>query len=77
MTAENYARQLLSFCELARAHLVLYRLRPFWMNPSRFFELTLWETGAFWLIGLAILWWLGRHYYEFKKSHRDSLLQYI
>ena len=59
------------------SHLVLYRLRPFWMDQPMFFELTLWETGAFWVIGLAILWWLGRHYYEFKKSHRDSLLQYI
>jgi uncharacterized membrane protein len=59
------------------SHLVLYRIRPFWMDQPRFYNLTLWETGAFWVIGLAILWWLGGHYYEYKKSHRDSLLQYI
>jgi uncharacterized membrane protein len=59
------------------SHLVLYRLRPFWMAQPRLYNLTLWETGVFWVIGLAILWWLGGHYYEFKRSHRDSLLQYI
>ena len=59
------------------SHLVLYRLRPFWMDQPRLYNLTLWETGAFWVIGLAILWWLGGHYLEYKKSHRDSLLQYI
>jgi uncharacterized membrane protein len=59
------------------SHLVLYRLRPFWMNQPRLYSLTLWETGAFWVIGLAILWWLGGHYYELKRRHRDSLLQYI
>jgi uncharacterized membrane protein len=63
------------------SHLVLYRLRPFFMTMTRprelFFSLTLWETGAFWVIGLAILWWLGGHYYEFKRRHKDSLLQYI
>jgi len=59
------------------SHLVLYRLRPFWMTQPRLYDLTLWETGAFWVIGLAILWWLGGHYYEFKRRHRNSLLQYI
>jgi hypothetical protein len=56
---------------------MLYRLRPFWMTQQRLYDLTLWETGAFWVIGLAVLWWLGGHYYEFKKRHGDSLLQYI
>jgi uncharacterized membrane protein len=59
------------------SHLVLYRLRPFWMTQPRLYDLTLWETGAFWVIGLAILWWLGGHYYEYKRCHKDSLLQYI
>ena len=59
------------------SHLVLYRLRPFWMTQSRLYDLTLWETGAFWVIGIAILWWLGGHYLAFKRSHRESLLQYI
>ena len=62
-------------------HLVLYRIRPFyWTSPTygtRLFTLTLWETGVFWVIGLAILWWLGRHYYALKKSHPNTLLRYI
>ncbi len=57
-------------------HLVLYRLRPFWMQQP-LYQLTLFETGVFWVIGLVILWWLGKHYYGLKRSHPDSLLQYI
>ena len=59
------------------SHLVLYRLRPFWMSQPRLYDPTLRETGAFWVMGLAILWWLGGHHYAFKRRQRESLLQYI
>ncbi len=58
-------------------HLVLYRLRPFWMTQTRLYDLTLWETGAFWIIGLVILRWLCQNYIELKMRHPKSMLQYI
>ena len=58
------------------AHLHLYRMRPFYMTAP-LYDLTLWECGGLWVIGLAVLWWLCGHYIKFKRSHPDSLLQYI
>jgi len=58
------------------AHLLLYRMRPFYMTAP-LYDLTLWECGGLWVIGLAVLWWLCGHYIKFKRSHPDSLLQYI
>lgn len=57
-------------------HLPLYRVRPFWMDRA-LFEMNLWSTGVFWVIGLGIMWWFGKHFLELKRSHPDSLLQYI
>ena len=57
------------------SHLVLYRLRPFWMD--RLVYLTLWETGALWIIGLVVLRWLCSNYLEYKMEHPGSMLEYI
>jgi uncharacterized membrane protein len=57
------------------AHLVLYRIRPFWMD--RLVYLTLWETGALWILGLLVLRLFCSHYLELKKKHPETLLQYI
>jgi uncharacterized membrane protein len=57
-------------------HLWLYRVRPGW-TPRPIFYLDLQTTIAFWLIGLVILWRLCLRYEKFKRSHSDSLLQYI
>ena len=59
------------------AHLVLYRIRPFWMNQPRFYDLNLWETGAFWIVGLVVLRWFCRYYLDLKNEHPRSILQYI
>ncbi len=57
-------------------HLWLYRVRPGW-TPRPVFYLDLQTTIAFWLIGLVILWRLCLRYEKLKRSHPDSLLQYI
>lgn len=57
-------------------HLWLYRVRPGW-TPRPIFYLDLQTTIAFWLIGLVILWRLCLRYEKLKRSHPDSLLQYI
>ena len=59
------------------AHLVLYRIRPFWMSQPRFYDLNLWETGAFWIIGLVVLQWFCSYYLDLKNEHPRSILQYI
>ncbi|NQT09257.1 DUF1624 domain-containing protein [Candidatus Bathyarchaeota archaeon] len=59
------------------AHLVLYRIRPFWMTQPRFYDLNLWEAGGFWIIGLVILRWFCSYYLDLKKEHPRSILQYI
>jgi len=57
-------------------HLWLYRLRPGWMvRPP--FSMDLVTRAAFWLVGLVILWCLCIRYEKLKRSHPDSLLQYI
>ena len=57
-------------------HLWLYRLRPGWM-PRPPFYMDLVSVAAFWLVGLLILWRLCIRYEKLKRSHPDSLLQYI
>ena len=57
-------------------HLWLYRLRAGWVQRPVFY-LDLNTTIVFWLIGLYVLWRLCLRYEKFKRSHRDSLLQYI
>ncbi|UCD45640.1 MAG: DUF1624 domain-containing protein [Candidatus Bathyarchaeota archaeon] len=57
-------------------HLWLYRVRPGW-TPRTVFYLDLQTTILFWLVGLYILWRLCLRYEKFKRSHPDSLLQYI
>jgi uncharacterized membrane protein len=57
-------------------HLWLYRVRPGW-TPRPVFYLDLQTTIAFWMIGLVILWRLCLRYEKLKRSHPDSLLQYI
>ncbi len=59
------------------AHLILYRIRPFWMDQPRLYDLNLWETGAFWIIGLVILRWFCSYYQDLKNEHPRSILQYI
>lgn len=59
------------------AHLILYRIRPFWMDQPRFYDLNLWETGAFWIIRLVILRWFCSYYLTLKNEHPESILQYI
>jgi uncharacterized membrane protein len=59
------------------AHLVLYRIRPFWMNQPRFYDLNLWEAGAFWVIGLVVLRWFCGYYLTLKNENPSSILQYI
>ena len=59
------------------AHLVFYRIRPFWMNPPRFYDLNLWEAGAFWVIGLVVLRWFCGYYLTLKNENPSSILQYI
>jgi len=57
-------------------HLVLYRVRPFYMAQP-LFTVNLPTTIVFWLIGLPILWRLCLRYEKYKRTHPDSLLQYI
>lgn len=57
-------------------HLWLYRVRPGWMARPPFY-MDLLPTVAFWLVGLFILWRLCIRYERLKRSHPDSLLQYI
>ncbi len=57
-------------------HLVLYRVRPFFMTQP-LFNTDLETTIVFWLIGLVILWRLCLRYEKYKRAHPESLLQYI
>jgi uncharacterized membrane protein len=57
-------------------HLVLYRVRPFYMTQP-LFTVNLPTAIVFWLIGLLILWRLCLRYERYKKAHPESLLQYI
>ena len=57
-------------------HLVLYRVRPFYMTTP-LFTMDLPTVVVFWFIGLVVLWRLCLRYEKFKKSHPESLLQYI
>ena len=57
-------------------HLVLYRVRPFYM-AAPLFTVDLPPAIFFWFIGLIILWRLCLRYEKFKKVHPGSLLQYI
>ena len=57
-------------------HLVLYRVRPFFMTQP-LFTTDLGTTIVFWLIGLVILWRLCLRYEKFKRANPESLLQYI
>ena len=57
-------------------HLVLYRVRPFYMTKP-LFTMDLPTVIVFWFIGLIVLWRLCLRYEKFKKSHPESLLQYI
>jgi hypothetical protein len=57
-------------------HLVLYRVRPFYMTTHLFY-MDLPTVIVFWFIGLVVLWRLCLRYEKFKKSHPESLLQYI
>lgn len=57
-------------------HLVLYRVRPFYMTKP-LFQTDLLTTIVFWLVGLLILWRLCLRYEKFKRAHPESLLQYI
>ncbi len=57
-------------------HLVLYRVRPFYMTTP-LFTMDLSTVVVFWFIGLVVLWRLCLRYEKFKKSHPESLLQYI
>jgi len=57
-------------------HLWLYGMRlP--GTPRRNVSLPLSTTVVLWLVGLLILWQLCIRYEQLKKSHPDSLLQYI
>ena len=57
-------------------HLWLYRMRlP--GAPRPFVSLPLVPTIVFWLVGLFILWQLCIRYERLKRSHPESLLQYI
>jgi len=57
-------------------HLWLYRLRPGWV-PRRPFQMDLIGVAVFWIAGLLVLWRLCLRYEKLKRSHPDSLLQYI
>jgi hypothetical protein len=57
-------------------HLVLYRVRPFWIEEP-LFRTDIVTTILFWLIGLVILWRLCLRYEKYKKAHSESLLQYV
>jgi uncharacterized membrane protein len=57
-------------------HLWLYRVRAGWIQRPVFY-LDLQTTLVFWLVGLIVLWRLCMRYEKFKRSHPDSLLQYI
>ncbi len=57
-------------------HLVLYRVRPFFMTKP-LFTTDLPTTILFWLVGLTILWRLCLRYEKLKRAHPESLLQYI
>ena len=57
-------------------HLVLYRVRPFYMTQP-LFTVNLPFAIMFWLIGLLILWRLCLRYERYKRAHPESLLQYI
>jgi uncharacterized membrane protein len=57
-------------------HLVLYRVRPFFMTRS-LFMMDLPNVFVFWLIGLIVLWRLCLRYEKYKRAHPESLLQYI
>jgi uncharacterized membrane protein len=57
-------------------HLVLYRVRPFFMTKP-LFTTDLETTIVFWLVGLVILWRLCLRYEKYKKAHPESLLQYV
>ena len=56
-------------------HLWLYRLRlPGVPAP---FYLDLWQSLAFWLVGLVVLWQLTARFERLKRAHPGSLLRYI
>jgi uncharacterized membrane protein len=57
-------------------HLVLYRVRPFFMTRP-LFMMDLPNVFVFWLIGLVVLWRLCLRYEKYKRAHPESLLQYI
>jgi len=57
-------------------HLVLYRVRPFFMTRP-LFMMDLPNVFVFWLIGLIVLWRLCLRYEKYKRAHPESLLQYI
>ncbi|MCW3978297.1 MAG: heparan-alpha-glucosaminide N-acetyltransferase domain-containing protein [Candidatus Bathyarchaeota archaeon] len=57
-------------------HLWLYRVRAGWIQRPVFY-LDLNATLVFWLVGLIVLWRLCLRYEKLKRSHPDSLLQYI
>ncbi len=57
-------------------HLVLYRVRPFWVTQP-LFTTDIQTTVVFWLLGLLVLWRLCLRYEVFKKAHPESLLQYV
>jgi uncharacterized membrane protein YcfT len=57
-------------------HLVLYRARPFYTTQP-LFTVSLPFVIMFWLIGLLILWRLCLRYERYKRTHPESLLQYI
>ena len=68
-----YGQTALFFYSL---HLPLYRVRPLWWQ-DRLFELDLFGTAVFWVIGLGILWWLCNYYLGYKRKNPNSIVQYI
>jgi len=61
-------------------HLWLFKMRlPTSLRPEPPppFYLEMWQTFTFWIVGLVVLWQLCTLYERLKRSHSESLLQYI
>jgi len=56
-------------------HLWFYRVNPLLDTLSAGIGLP--AVGVFWLVGLIVLWRLGRRYETFKRAHPGSILQYV
>ena len=57
-------------------HLVLYRVRPFYVARP-LFVMGLDAVVIFWFLGLVVLWRLCLRYEKYKRAHPESLLQYV